>query len=209
MKTLSKILLVFVVLLLLSALGLYGYQWYKNRDSSNDSFDQEIQDLQLEEDVNTSTWQDIADEDYVIDSEGFVEEFTQNNDLTGDEEDLAETARLEQIAKNFIEVYGSYSTDSSYQNLKDLKHLLTESYWADLESYILNTEVEGAYSIWTTALKAELLKKGRTEASFKVKTKRGERESRIETEKIFYQDAEVYLLKEGGIWLISKVKWLD
>jgi hypothetical protein len=208
MKTLSKILLVFVVLLLLSALALYGYQLYQNRDNDIVSFDEENQEIQTE-DLNTSTWQDIADENYVIDSEGFSEEFSQNNDLTENEADLVETARLEQISKNFIEVYGSYSTDSSYQNLKDLKHLLTESYWADLESYILNADVEDAYSVWTTALKAQLIKKGRTEASVKVKTKRGERESRIEIEKIFYQEAEVYLLKEGGIWLISKVKWID
>jgi len=205
MKTLSKILLVFAVFLFLGVSILVAYQWYQNRQID---ISDTIEEVIVEEDLNTSTWQDVADENYVIDSEGFVKEFSQVNDLHDDEKDLAETARLEQISKNFIEVFGSYSTDNDYQNLKDLKPLVTESYWVELENYIVSGETQSVYSVWTTALKAELINKSSSEALIKVKTKKGERTSRTETEHILYQNADIYLLKENGVWLVSKVKWI-
>lgn len=204
MKTWVKVLLVAIVLTLVGAIGWFLYMGMQSKQPVELVEDQKNLGEVPVGDLDTTMWQDLADENLVIDSGAVMP-----NNLNVDEADLVNKAKVEQVSSSFVEVFGSYSTDSDYQNLFDLEEMVTDSYWGQLERYIDSDEKADDYSIWTNTLKANVANLSDDSAEVLVKTQRGERESKQSLEKIFYQDAEVFLLKEAGLWLVNKVTWLE
>lgn len=206
MKTWVKVLLIVIVLALLGVIGYFVYMGMQNKGPLEPVEEEIISNEEAASDNGTVDWQDSANKNSVIDSSAMM---PNNMNLNSDEAELLAKAQVEQLSTSFIEVFGSYSTDSHYQNLLDLKEMVSSSYWSQLERYISAENSAETYSVWTNTLKAKVTNLSDNAAQVLVKTQRGERVSKQAAEKIFYQDAEVFLLKENGLWMVNKVNWLE
>lgn len=204
MKTWVKGLLLIIVLALVSVIVYFIYMGMQNKGPVEPVEDNNKVTEEPADNNNNNDWQDAANN--VIDSATVL---PQNMNLNDSEADLLAKAQVEQLSVTFIEVFGSYSTDSRYQNLFDLKEIVTTSYWSQLERYISAEAAANDYSVWTNALKATVSNLSNEAAQVLVKTQRGERTDKKTAERRFSQDAEVFLLKENGVWLVNKVNWLE
>jgi len=205
-----KIILIILILIGLLGGGWLAYQWYTNRaitPEENPTVNQPV-DIDNSEALGTATWENLADDNKVIDSGSFSNGGSGSN-LTDSEKVLADKAVLQQTARYFVEIFGSYSSDNNFQNLKDLQTLMTSTYWAkwekDLETITSNT----TYSVWSQAMNSVIDSYSANSAMVTVLCKRGERQSKSEKENIFYQSAQVNLVKVNNIWLVDKVVWLE
>jgi len=209
----SKIVKIILIVLLLVGIGLGGYfayNWYVNREvtpTTDETVNQPI-DLGNGEALDNATWQDLAGEDKVIDS-GSFNNGTGAGNLTDSEKVVADKAVLQQTARYFVEIFGSYSSDNNFQNLKDLKSLMTSTYWAKWEKDLNTITSDKDYSVWSQAMNASIDSYSATAGTVTVLCKRGERQSKSEKENIFYQSAQVNLVKVNGSWLVDKVTWVQ
>ncbi len=113
---------------------------------------------------------------------------------------------VQNIAKVFVERYGSYSTDNPGQNLKDLEILSTPDLWIVLKTRINNLSVGEEFSGFTTrAFGSSLISFEEDKAMVRVITAREENKNGEIIN--FNQEAEVTLLKSGENWLVDDVKW--
>lgn len=205
-----KIILIILILIGLLGGGWLAYQWYANRaitPEENPTVNQPV-DIDNSEALGTATWENLADDNKVIDSGSFSNGGSGSN-LTDSEKVLADKAVLQQTARYFVEIFGSYSSDNNFQNLKDLQTLMTSTYWAKWEKDLENITSNTAYSVWSQAMNSSIDSYTANSALATVLCKRGERQSKSEKENIFYQSAQVNLVKVNNIWLVDKVIWLE
>lgn len=209
----SKIVKIILIVLLLVGIGLGGYfayNWYANREVApitDETVNQPI-DLGNSEALDNAAWKDLAGEDKIIDSGSFDNGASVAN-LTDSEKVLADKAVLQQTGRYFVEIFGSYSSDNNFQNLKDLKSLMTSTYWAKWEKDLNTITSDKEYSVWSQAMNASIDNYSATTGTVTVLCKRGERQSKSEKESIFYQSAQVNLVKVNGSWLVDKVTWVQ
>jgi len=119
------------------------------------------------------------------------------------------------VAKNFAEVYGSYSNQSNYANLESAMLLASASYKNTLSnllkqyraSYQPAAEYQG---VTTTAINIVIEsfddKSGKAVVS--VKTQRKESTGTQANYTIKYQDIRLSIIKENGNWKIDGASWL-
>jgi hypothetical protein len=111
---------------------------------------------------------------------------------------------LEQLAKIFVERYGTYSSDNNFQNIKEVQDMVTPALWA----LIKPTDVKrsgGFVGVTTQAITSEFVKKNAGEVIVKVKTVRiEEKNNKISN---LQQSGVVTLIKQGSGWLIDKIVW--
>jgi len=113
---------------------------------------------------------------------------------------------VKQFAKIFVERYGSYSTDDSSQNIKDVQSLVTVSLWTKISAKINAPQTaQSFYGITTKVITDDLTKWSDSSAEVALKTVRAETKSG-KTANI-YQNATVTLVKTGGTWLVDKFSW--
>jgi len=110
------------------------------------------------------------------------------------------------LAKIFVERYGSYSTENPGQNLKDLEILCTSDLWNVLkkraESMVVGKEFIG---VSTRAFGASFISYDDKETVVRVMTIREENKDGVIRN--FNQEAEVVLIGGNGGWLVDDVKW--
>ncbi|HNU96499.1 MAG TPA: hypothetical protein PKH95_03755 [Candidatus Magasanikbacteria bacterium] len=110
------------------------------------------------------------------------------------------------MAKVFIERYGSYSTDNPGQNLKDLEVLCTPDLWKVLENRIVNMKTENEFlGMITRAFSVSLVSFENDKATVSIITAREENKNGLI--KNYNQEVEVFLLKINDNWLVDNVKW--
>ena len=145
--------------------------------------------------VNTNT----AD---ILPSDG--EETADQPPVTVVTEKDRDQTELKNRVKFFVAMLGSYSSDAQFQNIIDLKPMMTNSMraWADglVARNLSNLENQNE-QITTQVFKTEVLSYTGSWARVKAFTRREEEE------KIYNQEAEVELVKTGGEWLINSVEW--
>jgi len=120
----------------------------------------------------------------------------------------------ESMARLFIERIGSFSTQSNFQNLNDLKGMMTEraQKWAeDLKKS--NTEWASLsktyYGVTTKVLTVKILEwNPGSSAVIEMSAQRQEKEDGVE-DSVYYQTVEVDLVHRSGSWLIDQVEWGD
>lgn len=124
-------------------------------------------------------------------------------------------AQLERLSTSFVERYGSYSNQSDFENLEDLLPFMSQSFsqWAeDFVSLQRANRQESAiyYGLTTRALNSETIEFAPENGLIKVKvsTQRQEVVGSAVNSKVYYQDAEVELIKENDIWKVSRITWL-
>ncbi|MBU0636625.1 MAG: hypothetical protein ABH818_03135 [Patescibacteria group bacterium] len=122
---------------------------------------------------------------------------------------------LERIATSFIERLGSYSNQSDYGNVRDLKIFMSADMqiWAD--NYIKQVQADHKqtaiyYGITTKAITTEVQrfddKAG--EAEILVKSQRREATGTTANATAFYQDAIIKFVHEKkGTWKVDSVSW--
>ena len=166
--------------------------------------------LKDEEVIDLNTFNKIEEEEKEI-----VLEYEVNSSDLEYEAVTKESARetnlellLINLAKNFVERFGSWSTDNQGENLEELLPLSTAKMKQYLNNIILNYEITEFYGLSTKALATEIifLDEEEGEAIILVKTQRIETLDDLSTE-VYYQDIELYIILAGDKWLIEETKW--
>jgi len=121
---------------------------------------------------------------------------------------------LVRIATAFSERFGSFSNQSDYGNVRDLKIFMSTKMqnWAD--SYISQARAKPAasaiyYGITTKAI-ASAVRQFSSEtgqAEIFVKTQRREASGTTANATTFYQDIVIKFVRERGIWKVDSALW--
>lgn len=115
----------------------------------------------------------------------------------------------EVIAALFAERYGSYSNQSSYQNVRDLFPQMTARERTEIENFIKTTPFEATvYSGTTTkVVRTEMGARTGDRISFTVFTQRIDATANNPQSRIYYQTAQIELVKSGLTWLVDRFVW--
>ncbi|HSR89613.1 MAG TPA: hypothetical protein VLK22_04475 [Candidatus Udaeobacter sp.] len=116
---------------------------------------------------------------------------------------------VEQLAKVFIERYGTFSTDNNFQNIKDVSTLVTQSLWSKISASISSKPATGSAQsfdgVTTKVINADLTAWSDSKASVELKlTRTEEKNGSVSTR---YQNVSLELVKTDSLWLVDKVTW--
>ncbi len=112
----------------------------------------------------------------------------------------------QQLAKVFVERYGTYSTDNNFQNIKDVATLVTQSLWSKISAPITAKNISQSFVGMTTkVVSMGLVSWSDTKATVELKTSRTEEKNGVITTR--YQNATIGMLKVGSSWLVDKLVW--
>jgi len=113
------------------------------------------------------------------------------------------------IARTFLERYNSFSSDSKYQNVRDVKELVTNNYWNKLSKSITSSNQtqnnDAFYSIITKVYGSKLEVWEANSVEISLETKISEEKNGVISNR--NQAALVKLLKENGNWLVDGFVW--
>lgn len=149
------------------------------------------------------------------DKGGFLEE--QAVEVTVKETDpkILEEESIKSFAKTFFERYGSFSSDSNYENFSSLRSLMTDKANKEMESYIEklrnleikklgNGRTEEFYGVTTKVLSVKVEQmmdlSAKVNISYQKQEKRGDKDIAVS-----YGKAEMELVKEEGVWEVEGV----
>jgi len=115
---------------------------------------------------------------------------------------------LTTVARNFAERFGSFSTDSDYANLAEVKLLASARVSAQLDR--LMTAEAGAqyYGVSSKVLKVEItnLDESQGEAAVTVVLQREETNARQQN-LVYYQELYLTFISSAGNWLVDSYNW--
>jgi len=144
------------------------------------------------------------------DTDKIQEKRSANNEREFTKDDLS------RMAASFAERFGSYSNQSNFNNIVDLKLFMSEEMkeWAD--SYVSGQRGKPIasdiyYGITTKAVAREIREydDDAGKASVFVQTRRREATSSTNnTSKVFGQDIIIRFIKEKGAWKVDGANWL-
>ena len=150
----------------------------------------------------------------VIQNTNTVININSNTNTAVSDPDTKTKNELRNLAMNFAEVWGSYSNQSDFENITDLKTLMTSkmSEWAD--SYQKNAKKNQPtsqiyYGITTKAISTALnsFNDSKGQAEFTVTCQRQESTGTVANSKIFYQDIIINFAKESKVWKVAGAYW--
>lgn len=146
---------------------------------------------------------EVDDKGVIPDSNGPVDMLVEAEPL-----DTVELS-VETVAKSFAERYGSYSSQSNFQNLRDLMPLMTSSFQVETENLIATLEVEDMYhGITTRVLSVDVtLSEDETIATCDVQTQREEAWASPLNAEVTYQVLALLLVKDAGEWKVDNATW--
>lgn len=121
---------------------------------------------------------------------------------------------LKRMAGSFAERFGSYSNQSDYGNIRDLKLFMSSNMkeWADKyiqESIAKNTNSDIYYGITTKAVSktVQLFDEDGGRSEVLVKTQRRESTGSTANAVNFYQNIIVSFVKEKSVWKVDSAYW--
>ena len=122
-------------------------------------------------------------------------------------EKISETS-AKNVALRFVEIYGSYSSDAPYQNIKAVDYMFTSNFKQIVAVQSTQPSSSSAfYGVTTKALTAQVENQTESSAAVLVSTQRQELFSRTAEPQLRYQDIRVMLVKQGDSWLVDKAEW--
>ncbi len=153
--------------------------------------------------LNSGNKEEVIPE-YQAESIDLEFDYIDSNDI---EETSSELEALN-LAKNFTERFGSWSTDNQGINLIELLSLSTAKMKQYLNNINLNYNIEEFLGLSTKALATEtiLFDEEEGEAKVLVKTQRIKTAADLSTE-VYYQNIEIYLIFSGNKWLVEEANW--
>lgn len=117
---------------------------------------------------------------------------------------------LYNTARNFAERYGSFSTDSNFANLEEVKLFSTPKMIDQLDAIISTSQqAEEFYGVTSKVLNIEIEEMNESQGfgQVTVLTQRQEIKEGSPS-RVYYQNLELYLIKSGGSWLVDEANWL-
>lgn len=115
---------------------------------------------------------------------------------------------IENTARFFIEMLGSYSSSAKFKNVIDLQPMMTSRMKQWSEDFIQrNLSNVGKYNekVTTKVLKTKILNYQQINASVLIYSRREENNN--DGNKVYNQEVKVNLVKNGGEWLIDGIDW--
>ena len=113
---------------------------------------------------------------------------------------------VEQLAKIFIERYGTYSTDNEFENIKEAQSLVTKSLWSKISLGInVKNPNTGFLGLTTKVVSVNMVSWADNKADFDLKIMRNENKNGVVTTR--YQNVTVEMVKENNIWLADSLVW--
>lgn len=112
--------------------------------------------------------------------------------------------RLTLQARFFIERYGTYSSDSNYNNRKAMENQMTKILFARvMEEISLESPSVGFYSLETKVINLELKEFSEEEIVFLASAQ--ERETKLGQRTVAAKTIELTFLKEGDDWKVDEI----
>jgi hypothetical protein len=126
-----------------------------------------------------------------------------------------ESAALRRLASAFAERFGSFSNQSGYENILDLKSFMSPAMakWAD--TYVADALAKSQpnpeyFGMVTRAVSAEVLKLDETAGIAKIAVTTQRREIAANgDEKLYYQVVNIDFIRTGDTWKVDAAKWGD
>ena len=123
------------------------------------------------------------------------------------------SAALTRLAMAFAERYGSYSNQSDFVNLLDLRALMTQAMAARTDRFVESARAsfdpnDGYLGTTTRALTADLDSFDDDAGSATVTVTTQRREARgLAADRVYYQELELKFEKASGEWLVDSATW--
>lgn len=110
---------------------------------------------------------------------------------------------VKQLAKIFLERYGTYSSDNNYQNIRDVEELVSDGLWKKLSARLTVKPATGGFvGVTSRVITATLVEWGAKDAQVSANLTRAEEKNGVVTNT--QQTAVVSLIKTGDVWLVDK-----
>ncbi len=118
--------------------------------------------------------------------------------------DEIEQNGAKQLARIFVERYGTYSTDNNSQNLEEVRSLVTPELWQKIAP---KTTAKAAVftGVTTQVVTMDVQKWSGTNAEFFFKTVRNQLQGTVPSS--VQQNITVSMVKTGDTWLVSNFVW--
>ena len=111
------------------------------------------------------------------------------------------------LARNFAERYGSWSTDSHFQNLKDLYPRVTSRMQAELARTIAADVPDATYkAVRTKAINISITSSTASRASVTVAAQQIETDINLK-ETVLYKTLKLTMVNEGNFWFVDTATW--
>lgn len=118
------------------------------------------------------------------------------------EQEIGDYASIVNNSRYFVERFGSFSTGAAWQNIDDIRTVVTSQVYTDLQS--LRSSINQPNDNYLLSTKSLAVKvESQTDNSAVVVVSTQKREVSGETERIFYQDISLQLVKQSDSWLIA------
>lgn len=118
---------------------------------------------------------------------------------------------VQQIAKVFLERFNSYSSESQYQNVRDVETLVSKSYWSQLSAKLSPVQAPKNItapfsSTITKAYSSKLSLWSEKNATVELQVKITDEKNNV----ISFRDqqAKVSLVNDGQNWLVDRFEWV-
>jgi len=112
---------------------------------------------------------------------------------------------VKQLAKIFIERYGTYSSDNDFQNLKDVESLVTPELWKKISGPMAKPPSSSFVAATVQVLSNNLTNWSAGAAEVTLKTNRTTESNGSTNQK--YQGIKITLVKVSGSWLVANFEW--
>ncbi len=119
---------------------------------------------------------------------------------------------MTRLANFFAERYGSYTTDSNFANITNLKPYMTTAMQKNADAYVASqrASLTGAYmEVVTKVVSTTVLDSADTTATVRLTTQRVKSGDTFEENNVYYEDLVLSLVKNGDTWLINQAQWQD
>lgn len=120
------------------------------------------------------------------------------------------TSDVLSLAKQFAERFGSYSNESTFENIRDVLPLMSKSLQQKTQEDLVNKVApKEYYGVTTRIITAKTTKSDETtgEATVKLTTQREESIGSPQNKIVKYQDIILGFVKESGVWKINSANW--
>lgn len=130
------------------------------------------------------------------------------------DQEAKEKADMERMAISFVERYGSFSNQSNFENMDDLKVFMTQSMKNWVDKYIKEQkEKRGDTSIYygmtTKSLSTSFVnyRPSSGQAEILVVTQRREATGTTTNQEVYTQEATLKFAKENNAWKVDGIYW--
>lgn len=120
------------------------------------------------------------------------------------------------IASSFAERFGSYSNQSDYGNITDLRSFMTDKMQAWADKYIADQRKKNPYTpVYQGAIAKAISFEVKSfdaaagSAEVKVSAQRSEFSGDSKEPKVYYQDIVIKMIKENSSWKVDSAFWQE